>query len=129
MKTALCSIIALLSVYVCFAEAKADMDTFFTRYSVKFFPDRSNNNGCKDHADELRSSYQEAAKVCLGTSCSCSKCADRDQLIDATVDAIATVKQNPRPKLLKLKDRWNWDRQAQTMLCESMLITSALPKY
>ncbi|KAI1780816.1 hypothetical protein F4818DRAFT_436013 [Hypoxylon cercidicola] len=88
-------ILAVVLTVVTAVEAAADVNKFFSRY----WPNRDTDNGCKAHAKDLDDSYKEASK-----------------LIDAAVDAIAYLKTNKKPGALKLKDRWNWDRQAQAML-------------
>ncbi|XXG97381.1 hypothetical protein Hte_003681 [Hypoxylon texense] len=93
-------ILAVSLTVITTVEAAADINKFFSRY----WPGKDTDNGCKGHAQDLQDSYKEASKL------------TDMELIDAAVDAIAYLKANKKPGALKLKDRWNWDRQAKAML-------------
>ncbi|CZT20285.1 uncharacterized protein RCC_06143 [Ramularia collo-cygni] len=83
-------------------EAKANLEAFFTGGPQglgvrRYWPYRSDQNGCKDHVADLESSYKEAS-----------------ELIDAAFDAIASLKE-ARPGILSVSQRRDWNRKAQTM--------------
>ncbi|KAI0384766.1 hypothetical protein F5Y04DRAFT_247761 [Hypomontagnella monticulosa] len=80
------------------AEAAANLGDFFMEGGF-YWPNRDTDHGCKAHNDDLKASYKEAAK-----------------LIDSAVQAISYLKSTPRPFIFRLKDKWNWDRQAHSML-------------
>lgn len=56
----------LLVILAIEVRAKADLHAFFAGPGSpqRFFPHRNNNNGCKDHIEDLEASYKQAAEVC-----------------------------------------------------------------
>lgn len=116
-------------VLVCDVHAKADLYKFFTTPVTRYMPGTNEGGGCKDHVADLENSYKEASAVWLRVPVDASGADQGDQMIDAAVAALATVKQNPRPKFFKPKDRWNWDRQAQAVTCKRHRRSPVLPDH